>query len=324
MSEMRRELEDSARKVFPDWQAAQDAEGSWAQMAELGWFMAGVPEALGGLGLERRDLAVIFTEMGRARMPGPALAQFLALEALVQAPDFPGREDLMESAMAGEAITASLTIAGEDLTAVPDADTASRILVRSADEVALVDLAGAKITPFPTWDGSRRLFTVEPAPDAPRIALAAGSEAAALTERLDGLLCLGLAGDALGGAEAVLAMAIEYLGTRRQFDRPLAMFQALKHRAADLKVALETATALYEASSEAAPLALGAMKAHCCEVYKQVAEEAVQFHGGIGLTVEYPVHLFLKRAFLNRALGGSAAFWNESAGDAVLELAAVE
>ncbi|GAM04294.1 acyl-CoA dehydrogenase family protein [Novosphingobium sp. MBES04] len=89
MSALRRELEDNARKVFPDWQAAQDAAGSWTQMAELGWFMAGVPEALGGLGLERRDLAVIFTEMGRARMPGPALAQFLALEALVQAPGLP-------------------------------------------------------------------------------------------------------------------------------------------------------------------------------------------------------------------------------------------
>ncbi len=321
MSAMQAELEDSARKVFPDWQDARDAQAAWAQMAELGWFMAGVPEDLGGLGLDRRDLAVIFGEMGRALLPGGALAQFLCIEALVLASGFPGRDDLLEAAMAGEAFTTSLGITDGGLGCVPDADRASRVLVRSEDEVALVSLEGATITPFPTWDATRRLFDVEPSPDATRSVLARGAAAARAHERIDGLLCLGLAGDALGGAGAVLAMALEYLATRRQFDRPLAMFQALKHRAADLKVALETATALYEARCEADPLALGAMKAHCCEVYKQVAEEAVQFHGGIGLTVEYPVHLFLKRAFLNRTLGGTAAFWNESAGDAALDQA---
>jgi alkylation response protein AidB-like acyl-CoA dehydrogenase len=318
MSAMRTELEDSARKVFPDWEAVRDGDAAWAQVAELGWFMAGVPEDMGGLGLERADLAVIFTQLGRALVPGAMLAQFLSVEALVGSDPFDGRDDMLESAMAGELLTASLAIGADGALAVPDADKAGHMLLRGADEVALVSLDGASLEAFETWDKTRRLFTVRPASGAARIVLATGDRAAALTARIDALLALALAGDALGGAGAVLTMAVDYLGTRRQFDRPLAMFQALKHRAADLKAAIETATALYDARCDAGLPATGAMKAHCAEVYKQVAEEAVQFHGGIGLTVEYPVHLFLKRAFLNRELGGNAAYWNEKAGRSLL------
>lgn len=318
MSTMRRELEDSALKAFPHWDVVREREQARAMVAELGWFMAGVPEDMGGLGLSRAELGVIFAQLGRALVPGGLVAQFLAVEALAGAQAFAGRDELLESAMAGEPLTASLAIGREGLEAVPDADLASHVLVRGAQEIALVALEGATIEPTPAWDTSRALFSVQPAEGAARLVLASGAEAAALNARLDELACLALAGDALGGARTVLAISIDYLGTRRQFDRPLAMFQALKHRAADLKAAIDTASALYDASSDARGTAMGAMKAHCCEVYKQVAEEAVQFHGGIGLTVEYPVHLFLKRAFLNRELGGSAGFWNERAGRALV------
>lgn len=316
MSAMRTELEDSARKVFPDWESTRDADAAWSQIAELGWFMAGVPEDLGGLGLDRTDMAVIFTELGRALVPGAAIAQFLCIEALVGARDFDGRIDLLESAMAGERMTAALC----DGEAVPDADKAAHMLVRSDNEIALVSLDGAVIDRFETWDESRRLFTVTPATNADRIVLASGADAKSLSDRLDGLLALALAGDALGGSAAVLAMSIEYLKTRNQFDRPLAMFQALKHRAADLQAAIVTAEALYTGQAGKTDAnKLGALKAHCCEVYKDVAEEAVQFHGGIGLTVEYPVHLFLKRAFLNRELGGNADRWNERTGRTLMD-----
>ena len=69
-------------------------------------------------------------------------------------------------------------------------------------------------------------------------------------------------------------------------------------------------------------LELGALKAHCCAVYRTVAEEAVQLHGGIGLTSEYPCHVFLKRALLNCALGGDADYWQERAGRACLDASA--
>lgn len=320
MSTMRQELEASARKVFPDWQSAADGDQAWATMAELGWFMAGVPEDQGGLGLGQADLAAIWWELGRALVPGAAVAQIAAIEALASCPAFDGRDALLEAAMAGDPVALSLDPQATH-SAVPSADQARHLLVCAPGKLTLVPLEGAALTHAETWDTSRRLFDVAGTNEAQAIILATGAEADRIAARVRGLICMGLAGDALGGAAALLDMCIAYLGTRRQFDRPVAMFQALKHRVADLKCALDTAEAFYRevAASETRDLArIGAMKAHCCEVYKAVAEEAVQFHGGNGLTQEYPVHLFLKRAFLNRALGGSTDFWTEQAGRAAL------
>ena len=322
MSAMRDELEASARKVFPSWEEARDADAAWNRIAELGWFMAGVPEDHGGLGLGRDDLAVVFFELGRALAPGAALAQFMAIEAMVGADEGAVPEDLLEAAMAGEMVATSLADHGT-LDTVPDADKAGYLLLRDADAVALLSLDGATHVEQPTWDKTRRLFTVTPAARAERIVLASGAEARALNARVEGLLSLALAGDALGGAGAVLDIVVEYLKTRRQFDRPLAMFQALKHRAANGKAAIDTAEALYRdrAANVSEALALGALKAHCCAVYKDVAEEAIQFLGGIGLTIEHPGHLFLKRAFLDAMLGGTADAWNERLGRDLLAAA---
>jgi alkylation response protein AidB-like acyl-CoA dehydrogenase len=112
-------------------------------------------------------------------------------------------------------------------------------------------------------------------------------------------------------------MSVEYLKTRKQFDRPLAMFQALKHRCADLKVLVAGAEALLwsrAVDAEASVTDLGALKALASDVYRMVAEEAIQLHGGIGLTEEHDCHLFMKRAMLNLQLGGSADAWREKAG----------
>ena len=103
-------------------------------------------------------------------------------------------------------------------------------------------------------------------------------------------------------------MTVEYLQTRRQFGRPLALFQALKHRCADLKASVTAAEALLSdsldraSSGQDAAVAMGA-KQFACSVYTRVAEEAIQLHGGIGMTAEHPCHLFLKRAQLNEQLG---------------------
>ena len=98
------------------------------------------------------------------------------------------------------------------------------------------------------------------------------------------------------------------------------MFQALKHRVADLKVKLEAAEALLwsRANDEASMAELGALKAHCNDVYRDVVEEAIQLHGGIGLTEEYPCHLFFKRAMLNGVLAGDTMHWEGATGRALL------
>jgi alkylation response protein AidB-like acyl-CoA dehydrogenase len=302
----RAELQDSARKAFGENGLAPDAETSWQMLADMGWFMMTVPEAQGGLGLGREAAVAIHYELGRSLVPGPAIAQMVAIEALAAT----GQEELLTRAMAGEVVTLCLLD-------TPDADRAEYcVMIMPDNAIALTRVA--KAVHRTTWDETRRLFEVTPGAITPLVAAADGRE---LAERLRTNMLLMLAADSLGGADAVLEMTIDYLKTRRQFDRPLAMFQALKHRVADLKIALSGAEALLwsRATGEASLAQIGALKAHCCAVYLRIAEEAIQLHGGIGLTQEHPCHLFLKRAFLNCALGGDADMHEERAGRALME-----
>ncbi len=320
MSISRTELQDAARKAFGG--DGLDADASWGLIAEMGWLMMAVPEAQGGLGLGGEAAAVIHSELGRALVPGPAIAQMLVIEALSAADGLADRDALLADAMGGQKMTASLGHGAGRLDCVPDADRASHVLLITPDRIALVSLDGATLAPRATWDGSRRLFDVEPAPGATALVLAEGGAAAALAARLEAQLLLALSGDSLGGADAILTRTIDYLATRRQFGRPLAMFQALKHRVADMKTWLAAAEALYWARATAASPSLagiGALKAHATGVYRIIAEEAVQLHGGIGLTSEHVCHLYLKRALLNCALGGDADVHEQAAGRHFLE-----
>ncbi|WP_188062079.1 acyl-CoA dehydrogenase [Sphingobium sp. KCTC 72723] len=314
MSMTRNELQDAAAKAFGGGDLAPDATQSWTLIADMGWLMMAVPEDRGGLGLGREAVGVIHQALGRTLVAGPAIAQMLVIEALSVAG---GQDDLLGRAMAGEVMSASLA---EGLSAVPDADRASHVLRVEAGRVALLPMAGLAITARATWDKTRRLFDVD-AGDAAGIVLASGDAATALADRLSALRSIALAADCIGGADAALRLTIDYLETRRQFDRPLALFQALKHRVADMKTALVAAEALFwaRAGDDAADaVTMGAMKAHAATVYRAIAEEAIQLHGGIGLTMEHPCHLFLKRATLNAVLGGDGDHWDEAAGRRML------
>lgn len=356
MSIDRAELQDAARKAFGEGGLTQDPARVWDLIVEMGWLGMTVPEALGGLGLGQEAQGVIHYELGRTLAPGPVAAQMMVIEALVQAE----KPELIERAVAGELMTASLrfstvheteaSMSGR-LLAVPDADKATHILVATelltafddgqtsfddggtaslADGRVIllpIDAPGISIAERPMWDKSRRLFdvTVYDAKVDAGLTLATGEAARALMAALKANLLFALAADSLGGAEAALAMTVEYLTTRRQFDRPLAMFQALKHRCADMKTIHAGAEALlwtHATGGKTAPLSqpakAGALKAHAGRVYHHITEEAVQLHGGIGLTEEHQCHLFLKRANLNEALGGSADLWEEQAGREIL------
>lgn len=122
---------------------------------------------------------------------------------------------------------------------------------------------------------------------------------------------VGLAAECIGGAQKCLDMTLEYAGQRVQFDRPIASFQAIKHRCADMFILIEAArSATYAAAlappeekTEAALIA----KAYATDVYFKVAGDAIQLHGGIGFTWEYPLHFFFKRARANRAMFGTSS-----------------
>lgn len=122
---------------------------------------------------------------------------------------------------------------------------------------------------------------------------------------------IALAAECIGGAQACLDMTLEYAGQRVQFGRPIASFQAIKHRCADMFILIEASrSAVYAAAvappeekTEAALIA----KAYAADTFFKVAGDAIQMHGGIGFTWEYPLHFFFKRARANRSMFGSSA-----------------
>lgn len=318
MSDMHNELRDSARQVLQGLgaPAAEDAIGQ--QIVDLGWLLTAVPEELGGLGLGVQGACVLHAELGRGLAGAPFLPTMLAIDAVV-ASDCADKEKWLERLTTSLAITAPLVesaVTVKDgalsgvLSAVQSADTATHVLAIAWDHVVLAPLAGAQVTSRATWDETRRLFDVrfDGAKIDPSLVLARGDAARALGQRLSAHRDFALAADSAGGAAALLELTVDYLKTRRQFGRPIGMFQALQHRCADLKSQVSAAEALLkdQLAAENATLAAQKAKQLACTVYAWVAEEAIQLHGGIAMTAEHVCHHYVKRALLNEHLGAPA------------------
>jgi alkylation response protein AidB-like acyl-CoA dehydrogenase len=325
------ELHESARQVLSEVGLAAAEDKAWPIVVDLGWLLVAVPEALGGLELGFPSTCAIYTELGRSLASAPYLPATLAIAA-VCASERSDREGWVQKLTSSDYVTVpladcSLTVAEGPsgkarakglATAVPSADKASHVLVCASDgdcvALAPIEQPGVELIARPTWDATRRLFDVRFAELEidEKLVLAHGPAAQALTRKISTERDFGLAADSVGGASALLEMTVEYLQTRRQFGRPLALFQALKHRCADLKAQTAAAEALLLdnlnrtadriGTPEAAVMGKAA-KYLACSVYSRVAEEALQLHGGIGMTSEHPCHLFLKRAMLNEQLG---------------------
>lgn len=325
------ELTDAAQKAFPAGALSPPREESWGLVAEMGWLMVRLPEDDGGLGLTREASTAIHFEMGRVLATTPLIPAQLGLQAVLASEMLAARADWLERIAGGDYVPLHLLPAkletAEDgaisgtVGGVFDADMAAAAVVRLPSGYALVpiDAPGVSFVERPIWDTSRRLFDLVLdgyAPD-PALMLCDVARAGPLHDALAPEAHLALAADCLGAANAALELTIEYLGMRRQFDRPLAMFQALKHRAADMKTCIAAAEALLwnRARDENATLTqCGAAKTLAAEAFAFVTEEAIHLHGGIGLTEEHPIHRFMKRAMLNLQLCGSPDLWNERSG----------
>ncbi len=330
------ELHDSAQKAFPADKLMPERDTSWALAAEMGWLMIELPEDQGGLGLTRQAAAAIHYELGKVLSSAPLIPAMLALRGIAGAADFAARDEWIERICCGEYVPLNMLPArieagadGKSNGTVPglfDADMASHVLVGCGGAYHLVplDAPGVRLVERKLWDQSRRVFdlVLEEARLDANTLVADGALAASLHDDIARSAHLFLAADSLGGATAALEMTIDFLKMRKQFDRPLAMFQALKHRCADLKTQVVAAEALLWSRATGAEQVsvtdLGAMKALATDVYRRVTEEMIQLHGGIGLTDEHPCHQFMKRAMLNLQLCGGLDHWREAAGRAAL------
>jgi alkylation response protein AidB-like acyl-CoA dehydrogenase len=285
----------------------------WHALTDLGVAGLPVPEALGGAGATWRETAVVLEELGRSVAPVPFFgSSVLATAALLAVGDETLLPELASGAktatLAVPFSTAPFTTAAFPtpgtaptgrITSVADASIADYILVPRAEGLFVVDASDVTRTTVTSLDLTRPLCDLTIDPEAGR---RLGDGPAALDRALTVGAAL-LAAEQLGVAQWCLDATVEYAKTRRQFARQIGSYQAIKHRLADLWVAITQARAVSRhaaaclADDDAdTPVAAALAQAFCGQVAVRAAEECVQLHGGIGFTWEHPAHLYLKRA----------------------------
>jgi alkylation response protein AidB-like acyl-CoA dehydrogenase len=255
-------------------------ESLWRLLCEqVGAAALVVPEDLGGAGGELADAAVVLEELGRALVPTPLLGTTLAELALLAAdePDTNALERLAEGTSIGAVVfDPGYVVNGDvaDVVVAANGTTLSRWTTFTAHRVDAMDL-------------TRRLARVEPK-DTSDIGADPG---------LADIAALLLAAEQIGAATKCLDLTVEYTKDRVQFGRPIGSFQALKHRMADLYVAVQSARAVVnDAIAEPSPTSAALARVAASEAFSKVAAEAVQLHGGIAITWEHDIQLYFKRA----------------------------
>ena len=300
----------------------------WARICEQGWCGAALPERYGGLGMGYVDLCALAEELGRSLAPIPfASTVYQFAEALMIAGSEEQKQRLLPLVSIGEIIGTLATSEGPgvvrgDMLAVNYADgrldgikvpvvdglVADWAVVLAASErgavLVLVDLKQAAVR-------REAVATLDPTRGAARLhfdgadgeVIGQPGEGAQLLARVQDRAAVLVAFEQVGGADRCLEMARDYALERYAFGRQIGSYQAIKHKLADMFVAIEVgrANAYYGAwalSTEARelPVAAAAARVAASAAYWQASKENIQTHGGIGFTWEADCHLFYRRA----------------------------
>jgi len=317
----------------------------WSEMTDMGWPAILVPEQYGGLEYGYTGIGLLLEESGRTLTPSPLLSTaMMGAAAIVKAGSAAQREDILPAIAAGECLLAlacdesprhaphqvntSARADGEGFridgrkTAVVDGHVADRFIVsaRTDGGVSLflvpADAAGVTVEPYHVLDthhAAKVAFT--------GVQVGRGALLGELNNGLailDQVLDIGRAGvsaELLGVAQEAFGRTVGYLKERKQFGVPIGSFQALQHRAAHLyseieickSLVLKTLQTLDEKADGDAEL-VSLSKAKLAETARLAAAEAIQMHGGIGMTDEFDIGFFLKRGRILESLYGDAYF----------------
>jgi hypothetical protein len=336
-----------AVRVVLDGKAPYDRE-LWKGLAEMGFLGVAIPEQFGGAGAGHLELCVIAEEMGRALAPVPfSSTVYLFAEALLIAGSTEQKKKYLPKVAAGEIIGTFARaegpgavlpknirttlkggkLSGRKIAAIdgPIADYAV-VLAQTAEgsgerglQLALVDLkgAGVKRTTCETLDASRghsdivfENATAEP--------LGKPGEGWSDMQRVLDRAAILLAFEQVGGADVCLAMAKDYALNRYAFGRPIASFQAIKHKLADMYVFNELArsNAYYGAwalstGARELPLAAASARVSATQAFDYASKENIQTHGGIGFTWAMDCHFYYKRAKETGLVLGPQRAWKD-------------
>ncbi|MGX1974808.1 acyl-CoA dehydrogenase family protein [Streptomyces kronopolitis] len=285
------------------WAAGDHKPGRalWGRLAEAGVFGLAVSARHGGMGLLPAELTVAFTELGRHVVPGP-LVETVAAAAFLERLDTGAAAEWLPRIAAGEAL---VSLCADGPYAL-DADAADAVLVVEGDTVRRAEGHGPAQA---SLDPARRLFR----PRGGTVLARGPAVTAAAAHALD-IARLATAAQSLGLGRALLAQTVSHVTRRTQFGVPIGSFQAVKHRLADILIALEFAQPLVHgaapalaAGASSAGREVAAAKVAAGEAGHAAARTALQLHGALGYTEEPALSLWTRKARPLRDAWGTPA-----------------
>jgi alkylation response protein AidB-like acyl-CoA dehydrogenase len=357
LSESQQILKDTARKFFAgespiaavrktmETDTAHDA-ALWTKLAEQGFTGIITPEEYGGMGLGKVELVLLMEEAGYALLPGPFFSTVALAGAVIDACATPEQKKkylqriaagqaratlaLVEAAGSWDPDGLKISAAGGKLNGtklfVTDAAVADFIVVVARDGVFVVEAKapGLHIEPMKGMDLARKIYAVE-FKNTPAEKLGDSSGLAGALNVATAALCA----EMTGGMQRTLELTVAYAKTRKQFGKPIGIFQAVQHLCADMYLETESsrsatyyaAWALEENIPDAAA-AVSVAKIYASDASRNVGNHGIQVHGGMGFTWENDIHLYYRRAKASETMLGDAAFHRERIARLVIDGAA--
>jgi alkylation response protein AidB-like acyl-CoA dehydrogenase len=346
LSESQQILKDTARKFFAgespiaavrkamETDTAYDAD-LWTKLAEQGFTGIITPEEYGGMGLGKVELILLMEEAGYALLPGPFFSTVALAGAVIDACASSEQKKkylariaggqmrstvaLVEAAGSWDPASLQIASAGNKLTGtklfVTDAAVADFMVVVARDGVFAVDAKadGLRVEPMKGMDLARKIYSVE-FKNTPAEKLSNTGNLATALNVATAALCA----EMVGGMQRALELTVAYAKTRKQFGKPIGIFQAVQHLCADMYLEAESsrsatyyaAWALEENTADAAA-SVSVAKMYSSDASRTVGNRGIQVHGGMGFTWENDLHLYYRRAKASETMLGDATFHRE-------------
>jgi alkylation response protein AidB-like acyl-CoA dehydrogenase len=282
-------------------------DSAFGEMCELGWPGIFIGEEHGGQGLGVLELAILCEELGYALAPVPFLSNAAAGLVIQHAGSDEQKQRWLPGIASGEQRGTVAYVKDGAAELVPDADSAAIVVAVEGSTATVIESAGVQAERVDTIDSTRRFS---------RVQLSGGEGEALAGDAAPGIDPIGvaIAAELVGVGQRAMEMAVEYAKDRKQFGRPVGVYQGVSHRCAQMMLEVESARSatLYagwaaDNEPETLPLAAAMAKAYASDAGWRVTASSLQVHGGIGFTWEHDLHFFLKRARTDGALFGTAS-----------------
>jgi len=332
----------------------------WQKICEdMYWQGILAPESCDGLGLGWVEMAIVLEAAGEKLLTGPLFATSQSTAALMLCPQTELRDALLSAIVGGHVISLAVsdqrdgwsscgvtatdksntTVLSGSARFVPFGAAASKLLVAAVDasgsqSLWVIDAAqeGVSVVHTPTMDQTRAMATVTLDNVGVTVDQLLADDAASIIDQALALSRILVVADQVGVAQASLDISVDYTKERSQFDRTIASFQAIKHKAADMMLKVESARSLlyyaaciadawFAGEADDAALQEAACMASACasEAAFFNAGSGIQMHGGVGITEEYDIQLYFKRARATESYLGRPAEMREALASQLLD-----